>query len=68
MAVKFNVQVFITSHSKECIDAFVENGVHNEDINFYTMIRDSEDKIQTIIYDNKSLINELKQDLEVRGW
>ena len=68
LAVKFNVQVFITSHSKECIGAFVENGVHNEDINFYTMIRDSEDKIQTIIYDNKSLINELKQDLEVRGW
>jgi AAA15 family ATPase/GTPase len=68
LAVEFNVQVFITSHSKECIGAFVENGVHNEDINFYTMIRDSEDKIQTIIYDVDSLLNKLEQNLEVRGW
>jgi AAA15 family ATPase/GTPase len=68
LAVEFNVQVFITSHSKECIGAFVENGVHNEDINFYTMIRDSEDKIQTIIYNVDSLLNKLEQNLEVRGW
>jgi hypothetical protein len=66
--VQFNVQVFITSHSKECIGAFVENEVHNEDINFYTMIRDDNNEVQTIIYDGESLLNELEQDLEVRGW
>ncbi len=37
LAVKFNVQVFITSHSKECIDAFVTNGVYNEDISAYLL-------------------------------
>ncbi len=68
LAVKFNVQVFITSHSKECIGAFVENEVHNEDINFYTMVRDLEDKIQIITYDGDSLLNKLEQNLEVRGW
>jgi len=68
LAIKFNVQVFITSHSKECIGAFVENGVHNEDINFYTMIREDNNQIQTITYDGESLLNELEQDLEVRGW
>ena len=68
LAVKFNVQVFITSHSKECIKAFVNNDSHNEDINFYTMVRDADNKIQTINYDNKSLWNELEQNLEVRGW
>ena len=31
----FNVQVFITTHSKECIDAFVNNGYKNEDISAY---------------------------------
>ena len=68
LAVKFNVQVFVTSHSKECIGAFVANGVHNDDINFYTMLRGKDKKIETILYDDKSLLNELEQNLEVRGW
>ena len=68
LAVEFNVQVFITTHSKECISAFVENKFENDDINFYTMIQDKNNKIQTIIYDSKSLDNELSQGLEVRGW
>jgi AAA15 family ATPase/GTPase len=37
LAVKFNVQVFITSHSKECIDAFVKNNFKNDDINAYVL-------------------------------
>ena len=68
LAVKFNVQVFITTHSKECIGAFVENDVHNEDINFYTMLRGEDNQIETIVYNDEALINELEQDLEVRGW
>ena len=46
LARKFNVQVFITSHSKECIDAFVENGVYNEDISAY-LLENKDDKIST---------------------
>lgn len=46
LAVKFNVQVFITSHSKECIDAFVNNGVYNEDISAY-LLENKENKIST---------------------
>jgi len=68
LAREFNVQVFITSHSKECIGAFVENGVDNEDINFYTLICNENNKIKTITYDGESLLNEIEQDLEVRGW
>jgi AAA15 family ATPase/GTPase len=37
LSIKFNVQVFITSHSKECIDAFVNNGYQNEDISAYQL-------------------------------
>ena len=68
LAVKFNVQVFITSHSKECINAFVANDFNNEDISFYLMTKDKKNKIQTIIYDNEILADELSQNLEVRGW
>jgi len=35
LAVNFNVQVFITSHSKECIDAFVDNEFNNGEISAF---------------------------------
>jgi len=37
MAEAFNVQIFITTHSKECIDAFVKNNYKNEDISAYRL-------------------------------
>ncbi len=41
-AEKFNVQVFLSTHSKECIDAFVENEYKNEDITAYALTRKKE--------------------------
>lgn len=32
LSERFNVQLFLTSHSDECIKAFLENGYKNEDI------------------------------------
>ncbi|MEM7658528.1 MAG: AAA family ATPase, partial [Bacteroidota bacterium] len=40
-ARKFNVQVFLSTHSKECIDAFVENDYHNEDITAYALTEEN---------------------------
>lgn len=37
LAEKFNVQVFLTSHSKECIDAFIMNDYKTEAITAYAM-------------------------------
>jgi AAA15 family ATPase/GTPase len=37
LAGKFNVQVFLTSHSKECIDAFIENNYRPEEITAFQM-------------------------------
>jgi AAA15 family ATPase/GTPase len=68
LANEFNVQVFLSSHSKECIDAFVSNRYNNDEISFYTMLQDENQNIQTIYYNDRSLLNELSQDLEVRGW
>lgn len=68
LAVKFNVQVFITTHSKECISAFIENDYHNDDIAFFTLVRDKQNKVQSIYYDAKNLQSSLENDLEIRGW
>ena len=36
-AVEFNVQVFLTTHSKECIDAFIENDCRTSDITAHAL-------------------------------
>jgi AAA15 family ATPase/GTPase len=37
LAYEFNTQVFLTSHSKECLDAFIKNDYRLEDISAYTL-------------------------------
>ena len=41
LAEIFNVQVFLTSHSRECIEAFVENGYKTEEITGFQMINEN---------------------------
>jgi AAA15 family ATPase/GTPase len=42
LSERFNVQVFITSHSKECLNAFVQNGITNEPISAYILHNNGE--------------------------
>lgn len=42
LAHKFNVQVFITSHSKECIDAFVNEIGASEDLSCHAVVSTKE--------------------------
>ena len=42
LAVELNVQVFLTTHSKETLDAFIENRYKTEDIAGYAIRRDDE--------------------------
>ncbi|MBJ2174393.1 ATP-binding protein [Aureibaculum sp. A20] len=37
LSEEFNVQVFISSHSGECINAFIENEYKNESLSFYSI-------------------------------
>lgn len=37
IAEEFNVQVFLSTHSKECIDAFVENKYLNDQLSAYSL-------------------------------
>jgi len=39
LATTFNVQVFLTSHSKECIDAFVRSVQHPKDFAFHALVQ-----------------------------
>lgn len=41
LAERFNVQVFLTSHSKECIDSFIKNNHKTEDITAYQLKEES---------------------------
>ena len=62
-----NVQVFATTHSKECIESYVRVAKRLEDneIKFIEMFK-YENKIQAMILDNKMLDFQLKQNHEVR--
>ncbi len=41
LAIAFRVQVFVTSHSKECIDAFVTNGFRLDEMSTFTLVQRS---------------------------
>lgn len=42
LALKFNVQVFITSHSKECIDAFITGIPQVQDVSCHALVNTPE--------------------------
>jgi AAA15 family ATPase/GTPase len=44
MSAEFNVQVFLSTHSKECIDAFVENDYPDDQLTAYAL-REEDGKI-----------------------
>ncbi|MFT4929404.1 MAG: AAA15 family ATPase/GTPase, partial [Phenylobacterium sp.] len=50
LAIKFNVQVFLTSHSKECIDAFVNNVPEASDFAYHALVNTSEGGIKVKEY------------------
>ncbi len=60
IAKEFNVQVFLSTHSKECIDAFVENEFPDDELTAYALEGNTEGKIEC----NFLLGNKLKQLVE----
>jgi len=69
LAADFNVQVFISSHSKECINAFLENGYENETISGYHLKKEDGNVIcQQVAGERFSrLIQNFNFDLSLRG-
>ena len=65
-----NVQVFATTHSKECIESYarVAKKLEDQDISFIELGRDKNDSLKAIVMDNKRLYRELDNGNGVRGW
>jgi AAA15 family ATPase/GTPase len=67
-AEKFNVQVFITSHSKECIDAFVKNN-YTDNVNLMAYLLQNDNGIFSYKYVDGGRLKTLVDDinLDIRG-
>ncbi|MCB4778668.1 MAG: AAA family ATPase, partial [Sulfurovum sp.] len=67
---KQNVQVFATTHSKECIESYarVAKRLEDEEITMVMLARNPNNELKALVYDDKMFYSELEQDHEVRGW
>ena len=65
-----NVQVFATTHSKECIDSYarVAQKLDDKEITFLDMGRKKDGSVAMITMDSKQFQDEIKMTNEVRGW
>ena len=68
LAERFNVQVFLTTHSKECIDAFIENKYKHEDITAFALTEQDDGAIACKYVDGIRLASLLESiDIDIRG-
>jgi len=71
-----NVQVFATTHSKECIESYArvskkleeKKEIEKDGITFIELGKDKENKLDSIVMDSERLQRHLSQGNEVRGW
>lgn len=67
LSVEHNVQVFLTTHSKEALDAFILNGYATEDIAGYALCR-GESGVVARRFDGEKLVRLHKAlDFDLRG-
>ncbi len=65
-----NVQVFATTHSKECIESYarVAKSLEDEEIAFIKLGKNKENEIKAMVYPYEWFIDSIEQEEEVRGW
>ena len=65
-----NIQVFATTHSKECIESYarVAKRLKDEEITFLDMGRKKDGSVAMITMDSKQFQDEIEMTNEVRGW
>ena len=65
-----NVQVFATTHSKECIESYarVSAGQDDDDIGFLEFGRDTKGTVKALSIGNEQLVSEINSGNGVRGW
>ena len=68
LAVKHKVQVFLTTHSKEALDAFILNDYATDDIAGYALCRGGESGVVVRRFDGEKLVRLHKAlDFDLRG-
>ena len=70
LSKELNVQVFATTHSKECIESYgrVAKKLEDNDINYMKLVRKKSGEIVAANYDYDLFLSTLEQNHEVRGW
>ncbi|MCB4744110.1 MAG: AAA family ATPase [Sulfurovum sp.] len=65
---KQNVQVFATTHSKECIESYarVAKRLENEEIRFLSLYRNKENELKSITFDYEKIQDRIKLGLDNR--
>ena len=64
-----NVQIFVTTHSKECIESYarVAKRLEDEEITFIELGK-NDNEITSIVYEYNEIINQVEQHQDIRGW
>ena len=65
-----NIQVFATTHSKECINSYykISKQTQEDDISFINLSKNKKDEIVAIVLDSDMFHSEIEQNHEVRAW
>ena len=65
-----NVQVFATTHSKECIESYarVAKELEDEEVTFFKLGKNKEGDIKGMVYPYDWFVDSVEQEQELRGW
>lgn len=65
-----NVQIFATTHSLECIQAYSRSAekLNDTEITFTTLVKNKDNQIKAIVRDYDIFTSSIKDGNEVRGW
>ena len=69
LSERFNVQVFTTTHSYDCIDAFSEvlnTGKYPKDMGFMVRLDNYEDNIEATLYESDEIENATRLQIDPR--
>lgn len=70
LSKELNVQVFATTHSRECIESYCRMVEKHKarDISFITLVKNKEKQIKAIVRDYDTFTDSIHDSREVRGW
>jgi len=65
-----NVQVFATTHSKECIESYarVAKELEDNEITFFKLGHNKKGELKGMVYPYDWFVDSIEQEEEVRGW